>query len=525
MLGMWLLKAELRQLAPENCFRWKGQQAGVVRGVQQKGGAGGQTKAVEPKATNEGANTNTGSMAIVGIGGLGTMKAAAETANDEVGQMSSGSDRDSKRALEDEESSQPGRKPWKTLTTSQAGDSAIPQLLVPEISGNGERSVEKKPATGRKFRAVLETKARRRERPAKVQKKGGGSNTDGHDASEALVVRGAPSETFNGDMGMWFQDFKHCCDLLNWDESVVEGPMGSPVPLSAKFIDGMEVRAPLVLGAQLDISVSEDTLTDGVVKIIEDILLTSKPLPKPSIVQMLGQKNCASVFKVLLKLAKELLLAITTYATYPLLCVMQVGGNLALFPGLRAVELLQQYVHNVDKDPKRRSQVNLLLEQYDTTLAQEAWRRWAIMSFAQSIHTYGAKLYEAWLVRMETAMRGGLDADEWFGLQWRNGLCPKIIDDIAHLAARCVRPIQADDFWVPYIDVTWRQEDIRLGMESWSKEMPKTSSSMAALLMDASVSSAVVPTEGVIRTTCKPRSKADPTNSPIRAFTHLKGTS
>ncbi|KIJ31904.1 hypothetical protein M422DRAFT_266402 [Sphaerobolus stellatus SS14] len=535
--GMWLLKAELGQLAPENCFRWKGQQAGVARGVRWKGGAGGQTKAVEPKATNEGTDTNTGSMVIVSIEGLGTMKAAAETANDEVGRMSSGSDRDSKRALEDEESSQPGKKPWKTLTTSRAGDSAIPQILVPEVSGNSERSVEKKPVTGHKFGA----------------KKGGGSDTDGHDASEALVVRGAPSETFQWRYG---DDFKCHHDLLDWDESVVEGPMGSPVPLSARFIDGMEVRAPLVLGAQLDISAPEDTLTDGVAKIIEDTLLTSKPLPKPSIVQMLGQKNCASIFEV--------------------------GGNLALFPGLRAVEFLQQYVHSVDKDPKRRSQVNLLLERYHTTLAQEAWRRWAIMSFAQS----------------------RLDADEWFGLQWRNGSRPKIIDDIVHLAARRVRPIQADEFGVPYIDVTWRQEDIRLGMESWSKEMPKTEFKRgsvlelflwvyglymvagpggehgttwckhaieetvgwlldlikerelgilvqregvlsdnptsagnrkkprktkkvepAALLMDASVSSAVVPTKGVIHTTRKPRSKADPTNSPIHASTHLKGIS
>ncbi|KIJ41839.1 hypothetical protein M422DRAFT_255164 [Sphaerobolus stellatus SS14] len=211
--------------------------------------------------------------------------------------------------------------------------------------------------------------------------------------------------------------------------------------------------------------------------IIDDILVPSNPLPNPSILQMRGTKKSEQVFNSFHKRAGEALLAITTFPTDLKLSVLHVGGNLGLFPRLRAVEFLQRYVHNVDKDPMRLSQVDSLLQQYDATLAQEKWWRWAIMSFAQSKHTHSGLLYKAWLLWMETVMQGN-----WFYMQWRNDLCPKIIDDISHIALRCVRPIQTDDFRVPYADNTWKNDEITDGMQAWNKEMTEAQFKIGCVL-------------------------------------------
>ncbi|KIJ52277.1 hypothetical protein M422DRAFT_243069 [Sphaerobolus stellatus SS14] len=605
-LGMWLLKAELGQLPLENCFRWKRQQEGAAIGVRRSGAAGGASAQKTPIDT------------ILG----GTADVTAH----EVQVDECGSDSDSKRPLEESSSLRPskkrrseGREDVDLSPPVSVDNVPMPGTMVtiPVVSTKVGGAIEKKPTTTRKrATAPSESKPdvdvapppvkRCRGRPPSgkvTARKDAESDVDDFNASEALVVKGRPTETFNGDMSKWLSDFTRRRDCLDWAESLIEGPMGCPVPLSARFIDAMEVRTPSVLGAQLDITAPEHTAEESVANLIDEVLLASNTLPTPSIVQMQGVKKGVRVFEVLFQRAEELLLAISTFATVPGLCVLRIGGHLALFPGLRAVEFLRQYVHIVDRDVTRKAQVDSLLEHYDSMLAQEAWRRWAIMSFEQSVHSHGGKLYEVWLVWMETVMRGGLTAEEWFDMQWRSGSRPKIIDDIAHIAARRVRPIQTDDFGVPYADVTWKKEDIRLGMEAWQKEMSKeqfkhgcvvecflwvyglymvtapggqyatkwckqaiavtvgwlvemikerepeiveqrptlfseidaitsgksvgkkakkkTGIDQTALLMNASNSSAVIPTATVIRTTRNPRSKAEHAQSPTRASTRL----
>ncbi|KIJ28339.1 hypothetical protein M422DRAFT_54651 [Sphaerobolus stellatus SS14] len=457
-LGMWLLKAELGQLPLENCFRWKGQQEGAVIGVSgATGGVSAQKTPID---------------AILG----GTVDVTAH----EVQADECGSDSDSKRV---------------EFIVTNVDNVPMPGTIVtiPVVSTKVGGAIEKKPTMTRKrATAPSESKPdvdvvpppvkRCRGRPPSgkvTARKDAGSDVDDFNASEALVVKGQPTETFNGDMSKWLSDFMRCRDCLDWAESLIEGPMGCPVPLSARFIDAMEVRTLSVLGAQLDITAPEHTAEESVMNLIDEVLLASNTLPTPSIVQMQGVKKGVRVFEVLFQRAEELLLAISTFATVPGLCVLRIGGHLALFPGLHAVELLRQYVHIVDKDVTRKAQVDSLLERYDSMLAQEAWRCWVIMSFEQSVHSHGGKFYEVWLVWMETVMRGGLTAEELMTgpLVVRHAVekrfAPKIIDDIAHIAARRVRPIQTDDFGVPYADITWKKEDIRLGMEAWQKEMSK----------------------------------------------------
>ncbi|KIJ23761.1 hypothetical protein M422DRAFT_56711 [Sphaerobolus stellatus SS14] len=453
-LGVWLLKAEMGELTPEQCFRWKGQQMGAAISVKSLAfGRSGMT-AEKPEVAE-------------------AVRVAADT-------LILGSDNDGKRPLE--RPSLPSKKK-KGSAVIVASNKNEPSAEVSSIVQ--EEKLQPRKISGRKrTRTAMEKigedmvppppkQARGRPRMQKAEE----SDTEEDNPSEALVVNGHPSQTFDGDMV----------------KGLVEGPMGSPVPLSARFIEAME-------GGQLDIAMPEDSPEIG--GIIDDILIPSNPLPNPSILQMCGTKKSEQVFNSLHKWAGEALLAITTFPTDLKLSVLRVGGNLGLFPGLRAVEFLRRYVRNVDKDPTRLSQVDSLLQQYDATLAQEAWWRWAIMSFAQSKHTHSGLLYEAWLLWMETVMQGNVSADDWFYMQWRNGSRPKIIDDISHITLRRVRPIQTDDFG----------QGTTTGYSE--RQAPQVKRKKASqdplLLLDASNPSAMVPTEDVIHVARKLRSKAHP---------------
>ncbi|KIJ38565.1 hypothetical protein M422DRAFT_258677 [Sphaerobolus stellatus SS14] len=199
---------------------------------------------------------------------------------------------------------------------------------------------------------------------------------------------------------------------------------------------------------------------------MEEILLVSRPLPSPSIVQMQGGKHAQRVFELLFKCASEVLLAIVTYVSDGESPVLWVGGILGLFPGFQALEFLQCYVQTVDKDPSKMMKVNTLLLQYDTTLAKEAWRQWVILSFAQSKYNKAGLLYEAWLIWMETVMWADTTDNEWYRME-RSNVRPKIVDDIAQIATRRVRPIQTDDFGIPYANEPWGTTEIRMEVQVW----------------------------------------------------------
>ncbi|KIJ38141.1 hypothetical protein M422DRAFT_50147 [Sphaerobolus stellatus SS14] len=356
-LAQWILKGERGELDTSNCFQWIGQQAGAAIGVRRVGPVEDGTKLTleSPKWT-----------------------------------------------LEDGEL-EPKRKKQKIKTTPEG--SARPQPTMVEGDNDDKKTGGSKTNGAKGSQKV--TRQRVGSRWDKNQ-----LDTEDDNASEALVVKGPQGTMFGGDMSLWLFNFAQQCDLLNWEDSVVEGPMGSPVPLSARFIDGMEVQEPSILGGLLDITQPKSSLPEQVAKVIEYILLPSKPLPQPSIVQMQGGKHAQHVFELLLKCANEVLVAIVTYATDGERPVLRVSGKLGLFPGLRAVEFLRRSVHTADKGTEKMAVICSLLDHYDSTLTKEAWRRWAIISFVQSKHDKAGLLFKAWLVWMETVMRVEVTEDQ-----------------------------------------------------------------------------------------------------------------
>ncbi|KIJ40054.1 hypothetical protein M422DRAFT_49357 [Sphaerobolus stellatus SS14] len=444
-LAEWLLKGERGELDPAHCFRWKGQQVGAAIGVHRVGA----TSTDQPQEVDSLNMAETDSHTNTGKKQDGETKTQTAVEGKEEGRCSP------KRPLEECEP-----KPKKKCKVD-----SVPSDAVSALGDSGQSSSSKPSKASRidvRKSASPDDKTVNSGRQKRRRLKKEDSDTEEDDTSEALVVKGRPARTFNGDMAKWLQDFGRRCDHLDWEESLVEGPMGSPVPLSTRFIDGMEVRSPEVL--------PESSVPQAVARIIEEILMVSKPLPQPSILQMQGGKHGQRVFDILLKRVEEVLLAVVTYAANGESPILRVGGNMGLFPGLRALEFLRRYVHTVDKDPSKHAVIVLLLARYDCTLAKEAWRRWAILSFEQSKHGNAGLLYEAWLVWMETVMRMDTTEDEWYRLH-RSNTTPKIVDDIAQIATKRVRPIQTDDFGVPYADQAWATAEIREEVKAWIKEM------------------------------------------------------
>ncbi|KIJ25937.1 hypothetical protein M422DRAFT_273029 [Sphaerobolus stellatus SS14] len=332
-----------------------------------------------------------------------------------------------------------------------------------------KRQSEDAAATAKAGSAVAPKKQRKGR-----SKRNSDSDSDVLSASEALVVDGKPSIMFDGDINKWWADFVRRRDYLDWEENVMEGPMGSPVPLSVRFIEACEVSSPSILRGKLDITAPERRVKETLSDLIEGILLPSIALPSPSILQMHASKHADEVFELLCKRVEEVLVAIVIHASHPVQgAVLAVAGNQGLFPGLRALEFLRRYVQNVDKTAERMSVVQGLLSRYDDTLAKEAWRRWGVISFIQSQHSKAGLVYEAWLVWMETVMRGSVSASEWFDMKWRGDNRPKIVDDILQIVVRRVRPMQPEDFGVPYADEVWSKSEVTEGMEAWSKGMTR----------------------------------------------------
>ncbi|KIJ53881.1 hypothetical protein M422DRAFT_64701 [Sphaerobolus stellatus SS14] len=70
---------------------------------------------------------------------------------------------------------------------------------------------------------------------------------------------------------------------------------------------------------------------------------------------------------------------------------------------------------------------------------------------------------------METVMRADTTDNEWYRME-RSNVRPKIVDDIAQIATRRVRPIQTDDFGVPYANEPWGTTEIRTEVQVWVTE-------------------------------------------------------
>ncbi|KIJ29396.1 hypothetical protein M422DRAFT_54175 [Sphaerobolus stellatus SS14] len=283
-------------------------------------------------------------------------------------------------------------------------------------------------------------------------------DSDEESVSEAYVMRANGSEEYTGG-------------LQTIDRLLFSGPMGSPIPLSARFIEAAEVDTPVMVVGKLDVSAPADNVTDGVGMLIDEILDPMQPLPTASQLLLYPAKQGLIAFDSLYTRAKDVLKTIVEFPTQTMGAIIQVGGSLGLFPGLRALEFIRSYTMTAINDEAKRAKVTEFMEHYDTVLAQEAWRRWATASFALSKHDMAGVLFQSWSVYMETVMRANTSADDWFRMGWRTTNRPPMVEDIAQLAMLRTRSVQPKDLAVPFSETAWRKANMVSVMKEWANEM------------------------------------------------------
>jgi len=121
-------------------------------------------------------------------------------------------------------------------------------------------------------------------------------------------------------------------------------------------------------------------------------------------------KDWDVVVNILLQCAQDVITTIHLAPTHNPPAMPKLGGTLGIFPGLRALEFLRQFVVLQHCKEKTVKQVDDLIDRFELTLVQEQWRRWAQASFAISMTQTTAQLAAAWGVWMETVMRASLPA-------------------------------------------------------------------------------------------------------------------